>query len=115
MVDDDGDVLEAVAEVARNTGRPVFTARNGREALHLLDTEQIPRPCLIVLDWVMAPVSGEEFLASLGQRSDAAQLPVLVMSAREDVVLTARGVAVVGVLQKPFEVDALLDVLAGRD
>ncbi len=53
----------------------MFTAHDGAEALGLLDGEVIPRPCVILLDWLTAPMSGEEFVRALDRRPDAASLP----------------------------------------
>ena len=68
VVDDDDDVRAAVADLVEDSGRQAFTARDGGEALRKLDTDSIPRPCLVLLDWIMNPMSGEEFLTQLNTR-----------------------------------------------
>jgi CheY-like chemotaxis protein len=61
VVDDDADVREALAELVATSGRPVFTAADGGEALELLDADAVPRPCLVLLDLMMAPMDGRAF------------------------------------------------------
>ena len=61
VVDDDLDFREAVAEVLESLGHRVFTAVSGREALRQLQADGVPRPCLILLDWILPPPAGPEF------------------------------------------------------
>jgi len=109
VVDDDRDVREVLADAVGATGRLVFTAADGTEALSRLEAGDLPRPCLIVLDWKMSPMGGQEFLEHLKLRQDAAQFPVLVMTG--DSALLERGIpGVVGTVQKP-DFDALLRLI----
>jgi CheY-like chemotaxis protein len=106
IVDDDRDVRETLADAVESMGRLVFTAADGTEALRRLEAGDIPQPCLIVLDWKMWPMGGQQFLERLELRPDAARFPVLVMTG--DSALRGRGIrGVVGTVQKP-DFDALL-------
>jgi CheY-like chemotaxis protein len=106
IVDDDPDVREVLADAVGATGRLVFTAADGTDALRQLDAGDLPQPCLIVLDWKMSPMGGQEFLEHLELREDVARFPVLVMTG--DSALLERGIPrVVGMVQKP-DFDALL-------
>jgi DNA-binding response OmpR family regulator len=107
VVEDDEDLREVVADAIESAGRLVFTAQDGADALQRLDQDGIPRPCLILLDWIMHPMSGEEFLARLKARGDADQLPVLVMSASTTAAASTITPGVLGVLPKPFGIEAL--------
>jgi PleD family two-component response regulator len=89
VVDDDADVREALAELVATSGRPVFTAADGGEALELLDADAVPRPCLVLLDLMMAPMDGRAF-------------HTLPRELRPGVL---------GTLRKPFEVEELLAIL----
>ncbi len=112
VVDDDADVRETVADVVEASGRRVFTARDGVEALEKLDRDGIPRPCLVLLDWQMVPMGGEEFLRCLRERADAVQLPVVIISASDrHVPAEEHRSPVLGVLSKPFGVEELLAAL----
>jgi len=109
IVDDDPDVREVLADAVGATGRLVFTAADGTDALRQLDAGDLPQPCLIVLDWKMRPMGGQEFLGRLELRPDAARFPVLVMTG--DRALRERGIpGVLGTVQKP-DFQALLRLL----
>jgi CheY-like chemotaxis protein len=79
VIDDDQDFLETVADLIRETGRLVFTAPGAAEALQLLDSAAVPRPCLVLLDWVMEPSSGAVFLQRLAARA-VRDVSVVIMS-----------------------------------
>jgi CheY-like chemotaxis protein len=112
VVDDDHDVRQIIAEAIADTGRQVFTAQDGAEALRLLDSPDVPRPCLILLDWSMAPMGGGAFLEQLNGRNDFDQLPILVTSGSPSMGPSSSGFpGVVGTLQKPFDLEDLLAVL----
>jgi len=106
IVDDDRDVRETMADAVESTGRRVLMAADGSEALGKLDAA--PRPCLVLLDLEMRPMSGLEFIARLQARPDAAQFPVVLMPASLPIPPSARNAPrVVGALAKPFSLDEL--------
>jgi CheY-like chemotaxis protein len=111
VVDDSPDVRETMADAVEVSGRRVFTARDGSDALQQLEGPAIPRPCLILLDWVMAPMGGKEFLEQLRDRPDAAELPVLIMTGTRDELPSYPTLRILGALQKPFDVERLMAAL----
>ena len=112
VVDDDADVRETVGDVLRDAGHSVFTAGDGSEALRLLDGGEVPRPCLILLDWLMFPMSGSEFLRLLARRPDVERLPVLFISPVGAPGELDPACRLVGRLQKPFGLQELLAAVA---
>ena len=110
IIEDDGDLRETLAEVLRDAGHSVFCAKDGREALRMLESAAFPRPCLMLLDWLMRPMSGPEFLQAIQLRPDVAVLRVLVISGADNLDQASCYPGVVGVLRKPFEMDDLLAV-----
>ena len=112
LIEDDKDLREIVSELLSDNGHSVFTAADGAQALRLLDTGRIPRPCLILLDWVMQPMSGQEFLDALQRRPDSSHLHVLVVTAATNV--HPDSLPVVGVLPKPFDIDTLLALVSNH-
>ncbi|RPH70489.1 MAG: response regulator [Myxococcaceae bacterium] len=109
LIEDDADIRESLIDLLKEAGHAVVTAGDGTEALRMLDAGAIPRPCLVLLDWLMRPMSGEQFLEAIQDRSDAADLRVLIVSAATDLHHAASLPGVVGVLRKPFEIDDLLE------
>jgi CheY-like chemotaxis protein len=111
IVDDDRDVRDAMADVVQASGRRTFVAADGAEALRMLDQDALPRPLFILLDWVMSPMNGEEFLDRLQLRPDASRLLVIVLTAMDRGVARDLGPTVLGMLRKPFDVEELLATL----
>jgi CheY-like chemotaxis protein len=111
VVDDDRDLRELVADVLEGSGRRVFTARDGTDALRQLDRDGIPRPCVVLLDWFMAPMGGHAFLERLATRSDAAAFRVLLLSASTAAPPPDLPWRVAGVLHKPFGLDELFQMI----
>jgi CheY-like chemotaxis protein len=111
VIEDDPETREVLVEVIRERGRTVFAAGDGAEALRLLDSPLLPRPCVLLLDWRMHRMDGREFLDRLASRFDVAQLPVLLMSASPLPSDVPAPVLVRARLRKPFGLHVLLEGL----
>jgi DNA-binding response OmpR family regulator len=111
LIEDDADIRESLAELLKDAGHTVFSTGDGAEALRMLECGSIPLPCLVLLDWLMEPMSGQQFLEAIRYRLYAADLQVVVVSAATDLRHAATLPGVVGVLRKPFEIDELLEVV----
>ncbi len=79
VVDDDPGILDMHCRMIQKTGRQTLTARNGREALHVLEHA---RPALILLDLMMPVMDGFEVLNHLHAREDLRDIPVIILTAR---------------------------------
>jgi DNA-binding response OmpR family regulator len=78
LVDDDDDVLTALQQFLTDAGFAVHTARNGREALALLDQIE---PGVILLDLMMPVMDGKQFLVERNRLPGLARIPLVIMSA----------------------------------
>ena len=105
VVDDDADIRGVVVDLLTSEGYRVLEAQNGREALNVLESG---RPSVVVLDLMMPVMNGWEFLALRRQRSDLAEIPVLVITAQADASVDADRV-----LSKPFDLDEFVDIVHG--
>ncbi len=108
MIDDDPDILEALSEILESEGFGTRRARNGLEALELL--EPLP-PDLILLDLMMPVMDGCAFAERIRRRPDWAQIPVIVLSADQNIGGKARELGALGYLAKPFELSELLSLV----
>lgn len=108
IVDDEFGIVDSLAEVLGEEGFSVRTASNGKDALRRIGEQ---RPDLILMDYMMPVMDGAETLQTI--RSDPAlrDIPVLLMSSVPRANLPAQCVPS-GFLRKPFDVDALLAMLA---
>jgi signal transduction histidine kinase/CheY-like chemotaxis protein len=94
IVDDDPNILAMHSQLVAQTGRRVITARNGREALALV--EQLA-PDLILLDLMMPEMDGFAVLDELRTHESTRNIPVVILTARllseADLERCNRGVA----------------------
>lgn len=105
VVEDDGLIREALAELLELEDYKVHTAANGREALDWLLAHRPPR--LIVTDLMMPVMDGWELLEHLREHEHLADVPVVVTTANTD----APPEPALEVLEKPYELDELLDAV----
>ncbi len=111
LVEDDGDVREALAAVLEHEGYPVLEAQHGREALEKLRaTDDV---CLILLDLFMPTMNGWAFREAQMKDPAIADIPVVVVSAGADLARHVADMGVVASVPKPIDFDRLLD-LVGR-
>ncbi len=107
LVVDDDDTREALAELLRSEGYAVATARDGAQAL---DRVEAHLPDLVLLDIVMPKTTGMELLGSLRQRYSPAELPVIMMSAKDQStdVVAALGQGANDYITKPLDLPIVL-------
>jgi two-component system, chemotaxis family, chemotaxis protein CheY len=105
VVDDDEIIRDFVSEALADEGYEIRTASNGRRALDVLHEW---KPNLIVLDLMMPEMDGWAFRAEQRKLPDAADVPVVVLSAVRDLRAQAAALEAASVLGKPFELDELL-------
>lgn len=79
VADDDEDILALVQLRLSRSGFEVIVARDGEEALRLV---QERHPDLAVLDWMMPKSSGLEVLRAIRANPDTAHIPVVLLTAR---------------------------------
>lgn len=106
VVDDSPEVREAMVELLEGEGYEVHSARDGHEALALLEAQA--RPALALVDWRMPRMDGGTFLRVLAGTAHAAHTHVVITSASPEPFIALPGATV---LRKPFELDALLTLV----
>jgi len=107
VVDDDADVLDAVAEVLVQEGFTVRRARGGAAALDVLQTEGTPG--VVLLDVRMDRVDGSSVSGWMQDHPAFRGVPVVFMTGDR----RFRPGDGARVLEKPFDVADLLDALRG--
>jgi len=109
VVDDDRDIRDSLVELLTEHGFAAVGASNGVEALALLRTSAAP-PGLILLDLMMPVMDGREFRERQVENPAWAEIPVIVISAYNDVERQAAALAL-DHLRKPLAVRVLLDTV----
>ncbi|HEY7358556.1 MAG TPA: response regulator [Ktedonobacterales bacterium] len=108
IVDDDAAIRKMLVDALSLEGLQTETARDGREALALLEDG---KRRIVLLDLMMPIMDGWELCRHLTERPALRQhLSIILMSAGEKLD-QARDLQVEGYLAKPFDIDHLLDCL----
>jgi DNA-binding response OmpR family regulator len=105
VVDDDLDLVEACRLVLEDAGYTVEAITDARQ------TAAVARawhPDILLLDWVLEGLTGDEVLRELRRDPALATVPVVVMSALEGGDRDARGALADDYLAKPFQVETLV-------
>jgi DNA-binding NarL/FixJ family response regulator len=112
VVDDEPNLLRALAAALRAEGYEVATARNGREALVRV-AESLPD--LVVSDIRMPVMDGYRLARSLRGAPHTSLVPVVFLTAKGETEDRVEGfrAGVDAYLTKPFEPDELLAVIRG--
>jgi len=108
LVDDEREVALGLAALLRARGYEVELARDGREALDRLVED--PLPDLVLLDYEMPQLDGEEVLRRLRRDERTAHLPVLLATAATIDLSRLRRVS--GLLRKPYPRHVLFAMIA---
>jgi two-component system nitrogen regulation response regulator NtrX len=111
VVDDERDIRELVAGVLTDEGYECRTAGDSRTALAMIDER---RPSLVLLDvWLHgSPMDGLEVLDAIKAREP--ELPVIIFSGHGnlDTAVSAIGRGAMDFIEKPFEAERLLLLVA---
>jgi CheY-like chemotaxis protein len=105
VVDDDPDIRELLCAVLQDDGWEARPAANGKAALAVLEHWN---PDLIVLDLMMPVMDGWTFADRMHERW---QIPIVVLSAANNVAAHAQKLGAVAVVPKPFDIAQLLPTL----
>ena len=105
VVEDDKNTRKLLTTILSNHGYNTIEAKNGEEALEMLEHNHVD---LMVLDVMMPKMDGFTLTETL--REAGSQLPILILSAKQNVVDIKQGflVGIDDYLTKPFDFDVLL-------
>ncbi len=113
IIDDDPDILAALAWTLEEEGYTVATVTSGREALQWIQAAAAAGepPALILLDLAMPGMSGAQVIAALRQKWGTDISPIIVMSANQSAPLQGHEMGAAFTLTKPFDVPKLLKLV----
>ncbi len=106
LVEDNNDMSAYVKNILNEVGH-VQRARNGQEALDLINKEV---PDIVITDLMMPVMNGIELVENLNEEKKFRKIPVIVLSAKalEEDKLHLLRIGVVDYVTKPFLVEELL-------
>jgi DNA-binding NtrC family response regulator len=104
IAEDDPDVRTSIAEILRDEGYEVGEFANLDDVL--VELRGGARPCVVLTDYLMPGMNGQEFLETVRHESALSKIPVVVITGSRAVT------AEVEVLRKPFDLCDLVAVVA---
>jgi CheY-like chemotaxis protein len=108
VVDDDPGIRDVVLAALVDEGYDVLAAPDGRVALRFAADHP---PDVILLDYTMPVCDGPCFAAAY-RSEPGPHAPIVLVTASRELDDRAREVRADGALGKPFDLDALLDLVA---
>ena len=112
IADDEPSIVAAVEFLLRRNGYEVEVARNGEEALRLVETSH---PDLVVLDVMMPVKSGYEICKRIRERPDSQSIKIIMLSAKGRDAEVSKGLSIGAdvYITKPFSTRELLVKIDG--
>jgi CheY-like chemotaxis protein len=117
VADDDPAILRLIATILEKENFTVVTARDGREAYRILQTDA--NFTAAILDVVMPHISGTELVRYMTNEEQLKRIPVMMMTAEQDPKLSSEsfGAGARVFLPKPFttaQLQIMLQMLIGK-
>ena len=108
VVDDDPVIRDMMADILEFEGYTISVARNGSEALQLLRSDE---HYLVLLDIMMPVMSGKELCAIIEADPHLRERHSIILMSAMDNLEEAASFQVDAILQKPFVVEDVIDIL----
>ena len=108
VVDDDPVIRDMMADILEFEGYTISVARNGSEALQLLRSDE---NYLVFLDIMMPAMSGKELCAIIEADPHSRERHTIILMSAMDNLEEAASFQVDAILQKPFVVEDVIDIL----
>ncbi len=111
FIDDDKAILDGYKFIFESEGFIVDIAKDADNALKLAEKNHY---AIIIIDYVLPGMKGDELAEKMHQIDDSAKLIVISgqMSAEEE--LQSRGIEVTEVFMKPLKIETLVDYIWER-
>ena len=108
VVDDSLSARRALLQIMEDSGYEVHAARDGMEAIELIEQKQ---PCIVLADMEMPRMNGIELTTHMRAHEKTARLPVIMITSRSTRKHReqAEAAGVSAYLTKPFSEDELME------
>jgi CheY-like chemotaxis protein len=108
VYDDESSILEVIIIILEQEDYTVVTANS---AEYIIEDIKKYKPSLILLDIWMKGINGNEAANKLKSNEKYKAIPIILISALNETERIAGEVKADGFLKKPFDMDALLDMV----
>lgn len=114
VIDDNPNIRTFLKQVLTQAGYACVGAENGRQGLDLARSEQ---PDMVIVDWILPPIDGAEFIRNLRESQHGRAIYILLLTSldQDEQLVDAIAAGADDFLTKPLRPQALLGrLLAGR-
>jgi signal transduction histidine kinase/ActR/RegA family two-component response regulator len=114
FVEDEEKLREGGRAILESLGYQVLTAANGREALETYEAahaDGLSKIALVVTDIVMPEMGGQALIQKLREIDPCTRILAITGYTVVDDVKKSKEAGILGMIQKPFEVDALAEAI----
>lgn len=108
LAEDDRAIIEVVKIILEGEGHVVLQGVNEDEVMEILKKNEIH---LILLDIGLGGTDGIVLAKKIKNNNSTSHIPIIIVSANNEVESKAKNAGVDGFLAKPFELDALINVI----
>lgn len=108
VIDDDSGIVDVMKIILEEHGYKVDTSMDSNDIFRMIDKAI---PDIVLLDILMYGKSGPEIVRSLKNRDKTRNIPVIMVSAQEDIRKIAESAGADDYLEKPFNINDLLKII----
>jgi len=108
IIEDDRDIMNVMVTALKGEG---YSVQTGFDVTALFEIEKDP-PALILLDNWLDGKTGHDICYQLKRSPKTQMIPVLLVSATQNLAQTAASCGADGFLMKPFELEELFEAVA---
>lgn len=108
VCDDDDSIQEIIQIILENNDFKVTTVSSGEQAYQ---KAQGVSPDLLLLDFWMPGINGEETIKLFKTNSSTKNIPIVLVTALSQITKTYSEIGADGLIEKPFEMDHLLEIV----
>lgn len=108
IVEDDISIRELLVEILEDQGYQVSSSVNGSEGIKAIESSL---PDLILMDVMMPVMDGYQFRKELMLNPEWSHIPIVAMSAQEQTRKKLVDHGITNFINKPFELDHLIETV----
>jgi len=108
VVDDEPAIRALIAKIVERAGLPVDSARDGSEAIEMLESHEY---AVVVLDLMMPKVDGFALIDYLRSRRRERPAVIVISAGDPGIFRQLDGAMVHSIVRKPFDIDVLGDLI----
>lgn len=111
IVDDDRDIVTAIETILSMENYKTHHAYSGKECLAYVEHNQ---PDLILLDYMLPDMTGKDVVDYIRKSKTLSHVPIILITAAHGVKDIAQNLPIQSWIEKPFELEKLLQVVANQ-